>query len=161
MEKPQLVDQRRRRVLAFIRRHAEQLARQGTVVSSFRCRGGRTVGPYYRLAFRQGSAQASLYLGNSAELVAEVRSALERLQRPHRQRRALMRQKKTIRRALAECRAELNQELARRGWWLRGYEVRGLQTPRPRTSVACRDRDGQQPPRGIVTAGHTRSEAIA
>jgi hypothetical protein len=138
LEESLVVDQRRQRVLAFIEGHAPHLARQGAVVSSFRRRGGRKIGAYYRLAFRDGRVQRSLYLGDDMVLVNEVRAALETLQRPHRERHALLRQKKAIRRALAQCRAQLKRELARRGWWLQGYEVRGWHTPRPRAPITSR-----------------------
>ena len=138
LEKSKVVDQRRQRVFAFIEAHAPQLARQGTVVSSFRRRGGQKIGLYCRLAFREGRVQRSIYLGDDMALVDEVRAALERLQRPHRERCALRRQKKAIRKELAQCRAELKRELARRGWWLKGSEIRGWCTPRPRAWIAPR-----------------------
>jgi len=108
--------------------HTAELAQQGVVVESFRRRGGRVVGPYYRLAFRHGKVQRSMYLGTDMELVAEVRAALRKLQGPQRMRWALRRRRKAIT-ALAECRAELRRELARRGLRLQGYEVRGWHTP--------------------------------
>ena len=114
--------------------HADLLARQGGIVASFRRCAGRAVGPYYRLAFRDGTVQRSLYLGTDAALVAEVRAALGKLQAPQRERRALQRHKKAVRKALAECRDGLRRELARRGLRLQGYEVRGWQTPDPRSA---------------------------
>jgi hypothetical protein len=151
LEKSQVVDQRRQRVLAFLQAHAVPLSRQGTVVSSFRRRGGRKIGPYYRLAFRDGRVQRSLYLGDDMALVKEVRAALEALQRPRRARHALRRQKKAIRKALAQCRAELEGELARRGWWLKGSEIRGWCTPRPQVSVTSRAAEtGDQAGHGAV-----------
>ncbi len=138
MEISQLVDQqtngRRQRVLELIEAHAATLAHQGTVVASFRYRGGRAVGPYHRLAWRQGQVQQSVYLGTDADLVAEVHVLLQELQQLHRERRALRRQKNVVRKVLAECRAELRRELGRRGLRLQGYEVRGWHTPGPRAA---------------------------
>jgi hypothetical protein len=125
------VDQRRQRIGNFIDAHAEQLTHQGTIVSSFRCRGGQRVGPYYRLTFREGRNQRSLYLGNDMDLIAEARTVLQELQRPYRERRAVQRCKSAIRKALTHCRTELRRELARRGLRLQGHEVRGWHTPGP------------------------------
>jgi hypothetical protein len=139
LEKLRVVDQRRQRVLAFIAANAETLAKQGAVVTSFRWRGGRRVGPYYHLALRQGRRQRSVYLGADAELVAEVRIALREIQADQRERRAIRRQKKAIRKALVQCRAKLRRELARRGLRLKGYEVRGWHTPGRQAAVASED----------------------
>jgi hypothetical protein len=132
MEISQVVDQRRRRVRAFIEAHANALARQGVIAASFRHRAGRPVGPYHRLTFRDNKVQRSVYLGTDAELVKEVRAVLENLQEPHRGRRALQRRKKAIRKALTQCRAALRQELVWRGLRLQGHEIRGWHTPGPR-----------------------------
>ena len=66
--------------LDFIRSHADTFARCGSVVASYRTKNGRRCGPYYRLAYRSGGRQRSLYLGASEELVAQVRSLLTELQ---------------------------------------------------------------------------------
>ena len=132
--------------------HAEELAHQGVVVASFRRRGGRVVGPYYRLTFRDGRRQRSLYLGNDVELVAEVRAALREIQTPWQERRAVRQHKKTIRKALAQCKVELRRELRRRGLRLQGYEVRGWQTPGPRAVAVDRDQRGQGQSQGGLPA---------
>ena len=132
MEISRTVDQRRQRIAAFIEEHAEQLARQGTVVAMYRHRGGHIVGPYHRLTFRLETVQRSVYLGTNVELIQEVRNVLEELQKPYRERRALMRLKKALRTALTECRADLQQDLARWGLRLQGYEIRGWHTRGPR-----------------------------
>ena len=151
MEISRVVDQRRHRVFAFMETHAAALAQQGVIVASFRRRGSRVVGPYYRLTLRQGQVQQSVYLGADAEFVAEIRTALQKIQKPQQERRALRRQKKRIRKALAQCKAELRRELGRRGLRLQGYEVRGWQTPGPRAAVADPDqRAHEQSQRGLA-----------
>ena len=72
--------------------HADALAHQGVIAASFRRRGGRALGPYYRLTLRQGQVQHSVYLGTDAVLIAEVRAALRKLQETLRERRAVQRQ---------------------------------------------------------------------
>jgi len=129
LEKQTLVDQRRGRVRAFIEAHQEQLARQGSVVCSYRWRDGRKVGPYYRLAYREGTQQRSLYLGNDMELVTEIRGTLQALQQPKQQQRAVRCHKAAIRSELAKCREGLRRELAIRGLRLQGHEVRGWRSP--------------------------------
>ena len=124
----QQTDRRRQRVLEFLDAHREDFTQQGAVVASFRRRGGRMVGPYFRLAFREGRGQRSVYLGAEGELVAEVREVLQRIQAPWRERQAIQRNKKMIRKALAQCKDELRRELGRRGLRLQGYEVRGWRT---------------------------------
>ena len=129
MENRTFVDQRRSQVRDFVKAHREQLARQGAIVSSYRWRDGRKVGPYHRLAYREGSRQRSLYLGTDMELVTEIRGTLQALQQPKQQQRAVRRYKAAIRSALAECQEGLRRELAVRGLRLQGYEVRGWRSP--------------------------------
>lgn len=150
VEISRVVDQRRHRVFAFMKAHAEELAQQGAVVVSFRHRGSRMVGPYYRLTLRHGQVQQSVYLGADTEFVAEVRLALQKIQEPRQERRALRQYKQTIRKALAQCRAELRQELGRRGLRLHGYEVRGWQTPGPRVAAADRDQKGHERSQNVL-----------
>ena len=70
-----------------------------------------TTSPAAWLTLRQGQVQHSVYLGTDAVLIAEVRAALRKLQETLRERRAVQRQKKAIRKMLAECRAQLRREL--------------------------------------------------
>ncbi|MHB1034349.1 MAG: hypothetical protein ACYC0Y_06855, partial [Pirellulales bacterium] len=41
-------------------------ARQGSVVATWRTRGGARFGPYYQLAYREAGRQRAIYLGRSA-----------------------------------------------------------------------------------------------
>jgi hypothetical protein len=143
VEISQLVDQRRQKVLAFIKAHKEALARQGSVVKSFRRRAGRVVGPYYRLAFRDSRRQRSVYLGADAELAAEVHAMLQEIQGTREERRALRQLKRSIRKALSECKAQLRRELGHRGLWLKGYEVRGWRARRARAAVTVGAEEGR------------------
>jgi hypothetical protein len=46
--------------LALLAARPEVFARQGSVVASWRRRGTRTYGPYYRLIYREGGRQRSI-----------------------------------------------------------------------------------------------------
>src|SRR5438094_953340 len=105
--------------------HPEIFSRQGAVLVSWRSRQGRKLGPYYRLAYREGGRQRALYLGSSAELAGEVRSALQVLQAPRQRRRAWQVQWKKGRAALRRQKLQWDAELRRLGLYLKGYEVRG------------------------------------
>ena len=61
----------------------------GHVAASWRQRDGRKFGPYYRLAFRDGDRQRSIYLGCAGPLVELVRQQLAEIQRPRTERRAV------------------------------------------------------------------------
>jgi hypothetical protein len=58
------VDQRRQRIAAFIADHQLSLARPGSIVASWRRRGGKQLGPYHKFTCRdQQGRQRSIYLG--------------------------------------------------------------------------------------------------
>ena len=61
------------RVRAAVMAEPRRFARQGSVVASWRVYAGRRLGPYLRLAYREGRRQRSIYLGRCAELVRRVR----------------------------------------------------------------------------------------
>ncbi|MFH1269080.1 MAG: hypothetical protein ABIK89_25415 [Planctomycetota bacterium] len=92
MEKARSVDQKS--AARFERVEAQVLAAPGvfavggTVVSTWRTYRGRRLGPYFRLAYRKGGRQWSIYLGRSEGLARRVRDLLARLQHPRRWRRA-------------------------------------------------------------------------
>jgi hypothetical protein len=113
------------RVREAIRRREAIMARQGTVVATWRTRQGRKVGPYYRLAWRENGRQKSLYLGCSAELAQAVRQMLADLQRPLRVDRAFLAARKQGWAALRAHKIVLARELARYALYLHGWEVRG------------------------------------
>ncbi len=129
MEKTRSVDQksaaRAGRVKAEIAARPGLFAACGAVVASWRTYRGRRLGPYYRLAYREGGRQRSIYLGRCAELARRVRGLLERLHRPGRERRRLARLQAQVRRSLRRWKARLARELAGWGVRVKGYEFRG------------------------------------
>ena len=132
MESQKSVDQRRRAVLRLVGEHAGLLRSQGAVVETWRRHGGRRVRPYFRLAFRQGGRQRSIYIGPDRELAEEVRRQLSALQADHRRQQLARRRRKLLRRELARLKAEWGRELRKVGLRLKGYEVRGWRGgPRP------------------------------
>ena len=68
------------RVRAVVMAQPRRFARQGSVVASWRVYAGRKLGPYFRLAYREGRRQRSIYLGRCAELARRVRELLAELQ---------------------------------------------------------------------------------
>lgn len=125
LEKREAVDQRRKALREFLAANAALFRVQGSVVETWRKRGGRRTGPYYRLAFRDGGTQRSLYLGSDRESVEEVRRLLRELHGPLTKRTAQKRQRRFLRKALARSKDEWRQELATLGLELKGCEVRG------------------------------------
>lgn len=109
----------------IIRQRCTTMARQGTVVSTWRTYQGHLLGPYYRLAWREDGRQRSAYLGRSPELARAVQQVLDNLQRPLRHER---RTEEAIRRAWTALRAQRiiwARELAVYGLYLHGWDVRG------------------------------------
>ena len=100
-------------------------ARQGAVVAGWRTYRNRRLGPYLRLAYREGGRQRSIYLGRCEELAGRVRELLARLQRGYRERRLLARLKAQVRTSLRRWKAGLERLLAARGVQLKGFEFRG------------------------------------
>jgi hypothetical protein len=111
------------RLQVFARRRL--FARQGAVVAGWRTYRNRRLGPYFRLAYREGGRQRSIYLGRCAELARRVAELLARLQHPLRDRRLFARLKAQVRASLRLAKAELEQALAPWGIRLEGFEFRG------------------------------------
>jgi hypothetical protein len=88
--------------------------------------GGRWLGPYFRLAYRDGARQRSIYLGRCVELARRVRELLAELQRPRRQRLVFARLVAQVRASLRSAKAEFERRLAVRGIRLEGFEFRGV-----------------------------------
>ncbi|MHB9049811.1 MAG: hypothetical protein ACYC35_28155 [Pirellulales bacterium] len=102
-------------------------ARQGSVVATWRTRGGARFGPYYQLAYREAGRQRAIYLGRSAELADQVRALLAELQQPLRYDRLLDRLAAESRAGLRRANAELNRVLGTFGFYLKGrHEFRRL-----------------------------------
>jgi muconolactone delta-isomerase len=120
----------------FERVRAELLARpavfaaSGCVVATWRQRHNRRFGPYYRLAFRLGNRQQSIYLGSSAELAAQVQQLLAERQKACDDRRLLKYLLAQARASLRRHKAELTRELAAGGIALKGWRFRRLRRAR-------------------------------
>ena len=52
-------------MLDFIRQNAQIFAQNGSVVATYRTRGTKRYGPYYRVAYRTAGRQCSIYIGRS------------------------------------------------------------------------------------------------
>ena len=123
------VDQRQRAVQEFLAAHRDDLARQGSVVTSWRRRGDCRVGPYFRLTCRNPNGrQRSIYLGRASELVRSVREALSLLQAPLRDERKMRATRRHLKNAAASARKEFHHELQNVGLLGKGSEVRGWST---------------------------------
>jgi hypothetical protein len=77
---PQLHCDRWAAVERFILANRPLFYTHGSVVSEWRSRNGLRFGPYYRLKYREGNIQRSIYLGTSNELAQKVCGLLARLQ---------------------------------------------------------------------------------
>jgi hypothetical protein len=125
LENRQFVDQKTRAVLELVEQRSAMFAKQGIVVESWRTYQGRQLGPYYRLAFREGKRQCSIYLGASKERARRVQTFLDRLQKRTKMTSVLNRARAG---AMVELRAHkelLDEQLRERGLYLKGFEVRG------------------------------------
>jgi len=125
VEKQGVVDQKADRAMGVMAARPGVFARQGAVVASWRAYRGRRLGPYWRLAYREGGRQRSVYLGRSGSGVKRVRGALARLQRPLRSRRAVRRLRRRVKASMRKCLTALDRQLDRLGLWRKGFEVRG------------------------------------
>ena len=109
----------------FLACHAEDLRRGGSIVPSWRTRGSRRFGPYYRLACRDADGrQRAVYLATE-ELLARARAALAALQAPRRQARQLAHARQLLRQGHRAARSSLAKQLFPFGLRLKGNEVRG------------------------------------
>jgi hypothetical protein len=111
--------------MALLATRPDLFARQGSVVASWRRRGTRTYGPYYRLIYREEGRQRSLYFGRAGGLVEEVRGRLRALQAPLRGRRASKRAGRQAAALMRASKGRLNLQLRLWGLRVQGFEVRG------------------------------------
>lgn len=125
LEKPDFVDQKRAEVHRLLASHAAVLSRQGSVHQSCRYYRGRRLGPFYRLIYRQGGRQWSVYLGRDEGLANEVRQALRKMQAQLQRDRAMDRQLALVKATLKKQKQALDPELHRRGLYRKGNEIRG------------------------------------
>jgi hypothetical protein len=123
--KREIDPQRPHRALALIRAQPALFVRHGAVITDWKHRGARRLGPYYRLRYRDGRRVRSIYLGRDGPLVDQVRQALAAVQAPWQRRRAYQRWRREIVASLHGQKAALNRRLRVLGLRLQGYEVRG------------------------------------
>ncbi len=126
---PDPVDQRLAARLEAIARQVlarrAEFARQGAVVATWRWRGGRRLGPYYRLAYREHGRQRSIYLGRSEGLAEKVRWLLADVQAPLRRHRAWLRTRARLAAQLRRQKARWREALRSWGLYTKGCAVRG------------------------------------
>ena len=120
------VDQRRQSVRSFQSRYRGRLQQSGSIAAGYRHRGGRQMGPYFRLTCRDATGrQRSVYLGPAGPLVEQVRRELAELQNEQRSRRALGKLQMVFRAELTAARRQMDPHLAELGLRRKGAEIRG------------------------------------
>jgi hypothetical protein len=128
LEKQASVDQLVHPAVALLAAQPGLFAQQGSVSASWRRRGPKTYGPYYRLRFHDGRSVRTIYLGRQSPFVDRIRQTLHTLQKPLRQRRALNQLHRQIRHTLRIDRRHVDARLHSAGLHLKGFEVRGWRT---------------------------------
>ena len=128
LEKNDPVGQKRAELLGFVTGHMDIFGRQGSVHESWRRYQGKTLGPFFRLSFRQEGKQRSRYLGSDRAFALEVRKLLRDLQAPLRQQRDLDRQLGQVRQSVQARKRAFGRQLARQGLYWKGSEIRGWRT---------------------------------
>ena len=111
--------------LQLIRTKPELFAAQGYVAASYRYRNGKKYGPYYRLGYRIGGRQHSIYLSRAGGLVEQVRRELEAIQMPLAERRMFRTLERRVRSSLRFHKRRVSLLLRPYGLRLKGSEVRG------------------------------------
>lgn len=99
--------------------------RQGAVVESWRAYEGRKMGPYFRLSYRDGGKQHSIYLGRSRQFANRIRKLLKEIQRPVKNQRELNKIRALTRAALRNQKERWSEDLDQAALHAKGYEVRG------------------------------------
>jgi len=112
--------------LQLLAARPDTFARHAHIAASWRQRNGKKFGPYYRLAYRDGDRQQSIYLGCAGELVEEVRRRLAVLKRPRTQYQAVQQLQRKIRASLRIDKRNLSSLLVSYGLRLKGFELRGI-----------------------------------
>lgn len=114
------------RVLRALDELGPLLAKQGSIIATWRSYKGRRIGPYYRVMFRHNGRLQSAYLGKDGELAAIIQSALDLLREPGRQQREFARLRRQIKRSLMNQKSLFRQRLREQGRDLKGFEIRRL-----------------------------------
>lgn len=108
-----------------LERIRDDLQAGGTVVSTWRSYKGQRLGPYFRVAYRVGSTQRSVFIGCDAELAEKVRNYLHNLQHQRNETTKLIRMRRAAAKQFAASREQFGLELAAVGLRLRGSQVIG------------------------------------
>ena len=111
--------------LDFINDNAQTFARNGTVVATYRTRGAKRYGPYFRVAYRAAGRQCSIYLGRCKQLAEQVRALLAKLQHPRDYRRLCKRADRQRRATLRRVLRHWQLTMRAHGLDFRGCELRG------------------------------------
>jgi hypothetical protein len=98
------------------------LAGQGSICASWRKRGNIRFGPYYTLRYFENGVRQCIYLGQSQELVQQVRHLLANLQ----YKRIARCLKTKIRKSLRAQKSILKNQLLANGYRLKGSEIHKL-----------------------------------
>ena len=125
MENRNSVDQKFRDLSKRLKSRPDIFTRQGAVVESWRKYDGRTRGPYYRISYRDGGKQHSIYLGQSRQFANRIRKLLAEIQSPVRRQRELDQISSHARAELRKQKKRWNHDLSQAGLYAKGYEVRG------------------------------------
>lgn len=125
MEKRKSVDQKFHDLSKRIKSRPDIFTRQGTIVESWRKYNGKRLGPYYRLSYRDGGIQHSIYLGQSRQFAERIRKLLEEIQSPAKQQRKLDQMISHARSELRKQKKRWHQDLSQAGLYAKGYEIRG------------------------------------
>jgi len=119
------------RELGLSREALEALRRQGFVTGEFCVRGGRRLGPYFKLRWRSAGRQRVVYLGADARRAEAVRGALARWQQPRRLQRDVDRLLAQTRRALRAVKQTVTPHLETPDTHWHGYQLRRRRQPAP------------------------------
>jgi hypothetical protein len=128
MEIRHFVDQRQLAIERFFAAHGDALARQGSIVATYRRRGNRRLGPYLKLTCRRGERQVAVYLGTDGRFIDTVRERLAQLQSARSERSRISAARRAFRRYARIAQQELDKELGYLGLIRQGHEVRGWRT---------------------------------
>lgn len=143
MENHNVVDQKLISVLRLIKDRRALFTKQGTVVETWRRYRGQKRGPYYRLAFRDGGQQRSIYLGTCKERADRVRAVLISLQESNAVENALKKVRAQVRGQLRKHKQTWERLLQERGLQLKGFEVRGWASAQAKYAVEDQEETDQ------------------
>ncbi len=111
--------------LQFINNNANIFAQCGSVVASYRTRGTKRYGPYFRVAYRVAGRQCSIYLGRCGRFADRARALLARLQHARDFRRKCRKAERDRRATLRRVIRRWQEMIRAYGLDLRGCEIRG------------------------------------